>query len=346
MSSSPARENSALYRPPSQRKPSATLGKPSPSPKFGTRTPRGLPTRNNVPPTPVTPSPFKARSRPASAASSAVTPDEAAAEPGGETGMIATKILEAPTGLTASTDELVGSQKPKGNESPEVKETQETESDMPPVMESPKTETPEAASAVEVESKQQSPESDAKNAQEIVPAAEEKKEGSNAKEPVTARAVQREVESKISTNDSDSTVSNGPQGVVNDVVAASADSLSVPDIGDSSSNAAANPRTPGSDMLTMAALSNKEWSDRGDDTSSVAGSVAVSISDRTTKSLKDKKEKEKKGKDAPKGSIQLGNHVIHPRKAGEPVPEWTPQQAVKPKERDEAKVRRISGDSH
>lgn len=351
--SSPALDRSGgLYRPPSQRKPSATLGKPSPTAKSGTRTPRGPPSRANAPPTPVTPSPFKARSRPASAAerqpsaSGSTTPNEPATEPESEAAD-APKIIEAPNSLAASTDTLVGAKSPKDvDEAPEIKEISANEDDAPAA--------DAAATEVKVEDSTPPPvEPEAKDkasnspssAEDTKAAAADLKDSASPKvdEPDAIAGTEKAIEKDLSAVNESSKSASVPAVVADDAPAASADASSLRDAQESEPRVAANAQAPENGPLTIAALtsSNKEWSERDDDASSVAGSVAASTSGRSAKGSKEKKEK--KSKDVPKGGIQLGNHVIHPRKPGEPIPEWTPQQSTqsaKLKERDDNKVSR------
>lgn len=364
--SSPALDRSGgVYRPPTQRKPSSTLGKPSPNAKPGTRTPRAPSTRVNAPPTPVTPSPFKARSRPASAtgkpgtpiarsasaasasASGTVTPDESAAEPGTDAGAISPEGHEAPISLAASTDTLVDSKEVKEKETsevPEIKEIPEIKNDTPAVnVEAVEVKLEDSPPpTVEPEVKEQtSSQSDDKNTEES-PATVKDADTTKTDEPAAPKETEEAAEPKTPVVEEALEAPPAPAAEKKDVVPiTSTEPAPVQEAQDSAMGVATGPQTPVSNLLTAAALtsSNKDWSERDDDASSVAGSVAASTSGRSTKGSKEKKEK--KTKEVPKGGIQLGNHVIHPRKPGEPVPEWTPQQAaqpVKPKERDENKV--------
>lgn len=347
--SSPALDRTGVYRPPTQRKPSSTLGKPSPNAKSGVRTPRAPSTRVNAPPTPVTPSPFKARSRPASAAgkpgtpsapsasaSGTVTPDEPAAEAETDAGAISPKGHEVPISLAASTDTLVDSKEVKEketDEAPEIKEIPEIKSDTPAVNVEAvdvKVEQSTPPPAVEPEVKEQTPSaSDAKSVEESS-ATVNNTTSPRTDEPAPPKGTEEAAGVKAPASEEVSKTPAAPAAEKEDTPTTGIEPAPVPEIQDSVMNVATTPQTPVSNLLTAAALtsSNKDWSERDDDASSVAGSVAASTSGRSAKGSKEKKEK--KVKEVPKGGIQLGNHVIHPRKPGEPVPEWTPQQVTQP----------------
>lgn len=277
-----------------------------------------------------------------------MTPEEPAAERETDAGAISPKGHEAPISLAASTDTLVDSKEVKEqevSEVPEIKEIPEIKSDTPAVnveaAEVKLEDTPPPT--VEPEVKEQSSSQTDKTVEET-PAAAKDTDASKIEEPVATKETEEASEPKTPTLEEASKTPVTPAAEKEDVpaaTAASTESVPVPETQDSAMNAATTPQTPVSNLLTAAALtsSNKDWSERDDDASSVAGSVAASISGRSAKGSKEKKEK--KTKEVPKGGIQLGNHVIHPRKPGEAVPEWTPQQATqpaKPKERDENKV--------